>query len=66
MVNTEEYEILDENGKLFCKCRHDEQGNIQMIGKNTSMTLQELQQKAIDPSLSKRMRGKRTLHRAAR
>lgn len=58
MVANEEYDILTEGG-LFCKCRHTEDGDIRLIGKNTDISLMELQQKALNPALAKKDRGKR-------
>lgn len=60
MKADEPYEIIsDNNGGLFCKCVHLPDGNICLIGKNTSISLNELQQKALDPRQAKKGRGKR-------
>lgn len=60
MKNAEPYDIISDNsGSLFCKCEHLEDGSIRLIGKNTSISLNELQIKALDPRQAKKTRGKR-------
>lgn len=60
MKKPEPYEIISDNsGGLFCKCEHLEDGSIRLIGKNTSISLYELQQKALNPMQAKKNRGKR-------
>lgn len=60
MAEVKEYEIRNENGDLFCKCRHDSAGNIKMLVKGTSISLQDLQAKALNPTLSQTHRAKRS------
>ncbi len=55
-----EYEIRNENGELFCKCRHDSAGNINMLVKGTSISLQELQAKALNPVVTQTSRAKKS------
>ena len=54
-----EYEIRNENGELFCKCRRDSDGGIRMIVKGTSITLQDLQAKALNPAFTQSCRAKK-------
>lgn len=42
------YDIRTADGKLFCKCTNED-GDIRLIGKCCSMTLQELLQKIYVP-----------------
>lgn len=44
---TELYEIRTEDGKLFCKCERSG-GEIRLLGKNCSISISELLQKAYD------------------
>ena len=55
-----EYEIRNEKGELFCKCRRDSAGNIRMLVKGTSISLQELQEKALNPTSVKTYRAKKS------
>ncbi len=61
MAVVTEYKIYGEDDKLFCKCLHDEDGNIRLVGKNTSVTLIELQKKATNPSFQRSRRWKERL-----
>lgn len=42
MNMNKEYEIVDSSDKLFCKCMRTEDGAVQLISKNASITLDEL------------------------
>lgn len=53
------YPILTEDGKMMCMCENDGMGNVQIVSKNGSMSLQEFQAKALNPSLAMKSRGKR-------
>ncbi len=61
-----EYEIRNENGELFCKCTRDSGGSIKMTVKGTSITLQELQVKALNPAIAKSCRAKKRTGTTAR
>ncbi len=37
-----EHPIFTEEGKLFCKCQDDEQGNPVLVGKNGKISVQDL------------------------
>lgn len=58
------YDIRTEDG-LFCKCEHTADGDIRLIGKTTSISLNELQKKAINPALANKDRGKRKCKKPA-
>lgn len=47
-MNNEIYPIMTEDGKMFCKCRNDGE-NIELIGKNCSISIQELILKVSNP-----------------
>lgn len=38
---SESYEIRTADGKLFCKCQNND-GDVRLVGKNCSMSMQEL------------------------
>lgn len=44
---------------MMCMCENDGMGNVQIVSKNGSMSLQEFQAKALNPSLAMKSRGKR-------
>ena len=45
---SELYDIRTKEGKLFCKCQDNEE-DVRLIGKNCSMSIQELIRKAYAP-----------------
>ena len=53
---SESYEIRTADGKLFCKCLNND-GEVRLVGKNCSMSMQEFVLKVHDPAY--RSRGKR-------
>lgn len=48
---SESYDIRTADGKLFCKCQNDD-GDVRLVGKNCSMSMQELILKVHDPMYS--------------
>ena len=59
MNMNKEYKIVDSSDKLFCKCMRTEDGVVQLIGKNTTITLDELQEQIYNPKAHRSKRGKR-------
>ena len=45
---SESYDIRTADGKLFCKCQNND-GDVRLVGKNCSMSMQELILKVHDP-----------------
>lgn len=54
----EDYEIRTEDGKLFCRCQNNN-GDVWLVGKNCSMSIQELVLKASNPQIAQQHRYKR-------
>ena len=50
-MENEIYPIMTEDGKMFCKCRNDGT-TVELIGKNCSMSIQELVSKASNPKMA--------------
>lgn len=57
-MENEIYPIMTEDGKMFCKCRNDGT-TVELIGKNCSMSIQELVSKASNPKMAQQHRFKR-------
>lgn len=57
-MENEIYPIMTEDGKMFCKCRNDGT-TVELIGKNCSMSIQELVSKASNPKMVQQRRFKR-------
>lgn len=57
-MENEIYPIMTEDGKMFCKCRNDGT-TVELIGKNCSMSIQELVSKASNPKMAQQRRFKR-------
>ena len=49
MKTEQSYRIETKDGKLFCKCRHDQEGNPILITKNAEISLQDLMKQAYVP-----------------
>ena len=58
------YPIMTEDGKMFCKCRNDGT-TVELIGKNCSMSIQELVSKASNPKMAQQRRYKLKKNRGA-
>lgn len=58
------YPIMTEDGKMFCKCRNDGT-TVELIGKNCSMSIQELVSKASNPKMAQQRRYKPKKNRGA-
>ena len=54
-MENEIYPIMTEDGKMFCKCRNDGT-TVELIGKNCSMSIQELVSKASNPKMAQQRR----------
>lgn len=49
-MNTDQiYRIETKDGKLFCKCRYDQDGHPILITKNAEISLNDLSRQAYDP-----------------
>ena len=56
---SKEFRIVDPKDKLFCKCMRTEDGAVQLISKNASITLDELHEQIYNPNTHKNKRGKK-------
>ncbi len=57
-MNDNEYPILSEDGKQFCRCRRDGK-TILLIAKNCSLSLLQLEEQAMNPEIYRKSRGKK-------
>lgn len=64
-MRNEIYPIMTEDGKMFCKCRNDGT-TVELIGKNCSMSIQELVSKAANPKMAQQHRFKSPKNRASK
>lgn len=53
-----EYPIYNDAGKKMCMCTNDGKGNVQIVGKNGSISFQNFQAQVMNPSLAMKYRGK--------
>ena len=64
LMQNDVYPIMTEDGKMFCKCRNDGT-TVELIGKNCSMSIQELVSKASNPKMAQQRRYKLKKNRGA-
>ena len=55
----EEYTIYTDEGNMFCKCQHSDDGSITLKGKKGSLTMNDLLKQAMDGEACKKTRGKK-------
>lgn len=66
MIPMEEYPIMTNDGKLFCMCQRDANRNISLVGKNAKISLQDLEERAHNPSIARKGRSKRCYQRSGK
>lgn len=55
-----EFYIIGDEGKKFCKCVQDSNGDVMLETKTSSISLFDLERKALSVSVQRKNRGKRT------